>query len=107
MRDVGFASASLNGTSKTGEATAKGSAVTRISFYAVDQGQEETGGDDENADVGELKALVGRMLWKEIWGGFAEAKRWWWEDREILDECKSFGTRWDCAVINAVKKRSG
>ncbi|CAD6500832.1 BgTH12-06537 [Blumeria graminis f. sp. triticale] len=52
----------------------------------------------------ELKCIVGRMLWKEIWGGFVQAQKWWWEEEEILEECERLGTCWEYAVIEAVKE---
>jgi hypothetical protein len=111
MREVGFATPSLAGTSAADEAAvAKGARVTLMSFSAVEQGKEESRDDngDESAEArgGELKMFAGRMLWKEIWGGFAKAQSWWWEDAAILDECRSYATRWDCALVRAVKERS-
>jgi hypothetical protein len=111
MREAGFAIPSLAGTSATDEAAmAKGARVTRMSFSAVKQGKEESGDDDDNGNAeareGELKTLAGCMLWREMWGGFAETRSWWWEDAAVLDECRSYGTRWDCALVRAVKERS-
>ncbi|KAI1365934.1 hypothetical protein F5Y08DRAFT_161624 [Xylaria arbuscula] len=52
----------------------------------------------------ELRCLSNRMLWQEIWGGFVQASHWWWEDREIVEECLSLGTHWQCSHIIAVKE---
>lgn len=62
---------------------------------------------DEDAEVGlkrELKSVVGRMLWKEMWGSFVEGERWWWEVEEIVEECGLLGTRWEYAVIEGVRE---
>ncbi|KAI0515394.1 hypothetical protein F5B22DRAFT_607190 [Xylaria bambusicola] len=52
----------------------------------------------------ELRCLSNRMLWQEIWGGFVQASHWWWEDQEIVEECVSLGTYWQCSHIVAVKE---
>jgi hypothetical protein len=62
------------------------------------------GEKSEECDVPELTVLVGRMLWKEIWGGFVEGERWWWDDGEVLKECEMLGTRWECVFVEAVKR---
>ncbi len=57
----------------------------------------------------ELKVVIGRMLWEEMWGKFcvdiagSEAKRWW-EDGEIIEECVRIGTTWEFLVLEAVKE---
>lgn len=70
---------------------------------AVEEGRGEV--------AGELEALVGRELWKGIWGDFVtkeegegEGKRWWWDDESIVEECKERGTVWECGAIFAFKK---
>lgn len=73
-----------------------GSQVTVMKLAAV--GHEKVDGE-----LAELSALVGRMLWKEIWGGYVEGKGWWWEDTEVLEECKELGTTWECVLVKAVK----
>jgi hypothetical protein len=101
MKDAGFAIPSLSGTCTQ---------ITRMSFFAGGDGTRGEGdgdGDNSTADAGELKTLVGRMLWKEIWGQFSDAEKWWWEDATILDECRSYGTQWDCSIIKAGKIRRG
>lgn len=61
--------------------------------------------DDEDEDINqELKSQVGRMLWREMWGGFVEGENWWWEDELILEECEKLGTGWEYAIITAVKE---
>ncbi|CAG8959218.1 hypothetical protein HYFRA_00012576 [Hymenoscyphus fraxineus] len=51
----------------------------------------------------ELKSVVGRMLWKEMWGSFVEARGWWWEDEGIVEECGRLRTCWEWSVVDAVK----
>jgi hypothetical protein len=74
----------------------EGSKVTIMKLAAV-------GHEKEDGELAELSALVGRMLWKEVWGGYVEGKGWWWEDNEVLEECKELGTRWECVLVKAVK----
>lgn len=52
----------------------------------------------------ELKSQVGRMLWKDMWGGFVEGESWWWDEEDIIDECESLGTAWEYSAIEAVKE---
>ncbi|KAF5611528.1 uncharacterized protein FTJAE_14190 [Fusarium tjaetaba] len=51
----------------------------------------------------ELRNLVGRMLWMEVWREYIVAERWWWEDPEILQECIQHQTMWEWKLIEAVK----
>jgi hypothetical protein len=65
--------------------------------------------DDRSSDVDkELKALVGRALWKDIWGSFVdedpEEAAWWWEDEEVMQECRERQTVFECGAIYAFKK---
>lgn len=73
---------------------AKGAKVSLIRFKAT---------ANEGGDSAELRAVIGRMLWKEIWGGFVEGKKWWWEDEAVMEECTRLETRWECALVEAVK----
>ncbi|TVY49783.1 hypothetical protein LCER1_G008132 [Lachnellula cervina] len=71
----------------------------------VDQDSTSSDAVDKSAIVKqELKSVVGRMLWKEIWGSYVQADRWWWEDTSIIEECEKMGTCWEYAVIQAVKE---
>ncbi|KAH6667908.1 hypothetical protein B0J14DRAFT_488964 [Halenospora varia] len=51
----------------------------------------------------ELKSVVGRMLWKEMWGPYVQGDRWWWEDEEIVEECEGLRTCWSWEVLEGVK----
>lgn len=55
----------------------------------------------------ELSTLVGRALWKDIWGGFVSDEpgepQWWWEDDEIIEECLERRTVFECGALVAYK----
>jgi hypothetical protein len=57
----------------------------------------------------ELKTVIGRMLWEEMWGSYCVefgdgASRRWWDDRMVMEECARMGTTWDILVIEAIKE---
>ncbi len=52
----------------------------------------------------ELRSVVGRMLWAEVWGQFVAADKWWWDDAECVEECRRLGTFWEYRIIEAVKE---
>ena len=65
--------------------------------------------DTDSSEVdGELSTLVGRALWRDLWGGFVEdlpdEPRWWWEDEEVMAECLERQTVFECGAIFAFKK---
>lgn len=51
----------------------------------------------------ELKSVVGRMMWKEMWGPYVQAGTWWWEDESVVEECERMQTCWEYSIIEAVK----
>ncbi|KAF2745394.1 hypothetical protein M011DRAFT_469450 [Sporormia fimetaria CBS 119925] len=57
-----------------------------------------------------LSMLVGRAMWKDIWGDYvSEAlgeSRWWWEDEEVVAECVAHQTVFECGAIFAFKRLS-
>lgn len=64
--------------------------------------------DKSPCDVNkEVSTLVGRELWKDIWGDFVEdvpgEPRWWWEDEEVMQECLERETVFECGSIFAFK----
>lgn len=89
---------------------AKGSIITTTRFQAIiPQGHSGSGSsvgssDSELTTMRELRTVVGRMLWREIWGPFVGADRWWWEVPKIVDECVSRETYWEYSVIAACKE---
>jgi hypothetical protein len=68
--------------------------ATVIKFWAT--GKEE-------GDHAELTAVIGKMLWKEMWGGYLDGKKWWWDDEAVMEECDRMETRWECSLVEAVK----
>lgn len=52
----------------------------------------------------QLKSIIGRMLWKEMWGSYVEGDKWWWDDAAIVEECERMGTCWAGSIIEAVKE---
>lgn len=90
---------------------AKGSIITTTRFQAITpqghSGGSNGGSDSELATMRELRTVVGRMLWREIWGPFVGADRWWWEVPKIVDECVNRETYWEYMVIAACKESEG
>lgn len=54
----------------------------------------------------ELKSVAGRMLWKEMWGPFVQGRRWWWQEKDIIEECEQMRTCWEYSAIDAVREDS-
>ncbi|KAJ3535127.1 hypothetical protein NM208_g6462 [Fusarium decemcellulare] len=90
----------------------QGSTLTRSKFYAIPESvrymTQETDpfidhGHSESAIKAELRTLVGRMLWMEVWGGFVTGEKWWWEDEGCVEECVELGTFWEYHVIEAIR----
>jgi hypothetical protein len=80
--------------------------ISTISVPAFPDGSDKTEGLDGQAGVKtELKCLVMRMLWQEVWGTFVHADRWWWEEDDIVEECIELGTFWEYSHIVAVKEQ--
>ena len=65
---------------------------------------QEQAADEET--MHKLSVVVGRLLWKELWGPYVTGSKfkWWWEDANIVDECRAMGTRWEGVVVKAVKR---
>lgn len=91
---------------------AKGSVITHTRFMAIPSGRDD--GSDASSRTKdsaaheieinkELRATVGRLLWREIWGPFVTSDKWWWEVPEIVDECIDKETHWEYSVIAASK----
>lgn len=71
---------------------------------AMGRGRGREGEDEAERTRQELKSVVGRMLWKEMWGGYVEGEKWWWDDEDVIEECGRMGTCWEYAVIEGVKE---
>lgn len=82
---------------------AEGSTITTVKFLAVVQAPQASAAASEKSVKQELRTLVGRMLWTEVWGQFVKANTWWWEDQAIVDECNRMRTTWEYSKIEAVK----
>ncbi|KUI71732.1 hypothetical protein VM1G_06698 [Cytospora mali] len=90
---------------------ARGSVITTTRFQAVSEADGGGGGSgSEESDMEarrELRTVVGRMLWQDIWGAFVTADRWWWDVPEIVDECVGMDTHWEYSIIMACKESDG
>ncbi|CAO2650454.1 Nn.00g017460.m01.CDS01 [Neocucurbitaria sp. VM-36] len=65
--------------------------------------------DESFVDVdNELSTIIGRALWKDIWGSFVDnvpgESKWWWEDDDIIKECLERQTGFECRTIFAYKR---
>jgi hypothetical protein len=101
LYDAGFSCTSLHAK------------VYKLRFWALGVGEAGFGeegipkdkGDAAVArELGQLTATVGRMLWREMWGNFVKGSKWWWEDESVVEECARLGTRWECSILEAVKR---
>jgi hypothetical protein len=56
----------------------------------------------------ELATLVGRALWKDVWGEFVDEvpgePKWFWEDESIMNECLKRKTVIECCTLFAFKE---
>lgn len=64
--------------------------------------------EDSSLDVDmQLRMLVGRVLWTDIWGDFvdtvADEVQFWWDSDEIVKECLEHHTVFECGSILAYK----
>ncbi|KAI0472154.1 hypothetical protein GGR56DRAFT_682584 [Xylariaceae sp. FL0804] len=88
-----------------GRLRGKGSTITTVTVPAVPEDivdYEET--HEATMVKTELRCLVTRMLWQEVWGSFVQADRWWWEEEDIIEECTAMNTYWQYSHIIAVKE---
>ncbi|KAI1371534.1 hypothetical protein F4677DRAFT_450357 [Hypoxylon crocopeplum] len=83
-----------------------GSTITTVSVRAVHECAATTEDPKDRASMdSELRCLIARMLWQEIWGKYVHADRWWWEEEDIIQECMERGTYWQYSHIVAVKNK--
>lgn len=96
-----------------GEASLRGpgSTLTTTKFYANPQNirhsswatRSERDRTAEGKETrAELRSIVGRMLWREVWGEFVTSDTWWWDDDACMQECLELGTFWEYHSIQAV-----
>jgi hypothetical protein len=56
----------------------------------------------------ELCSIIGRSLWRDIWGGFVDEvsgqPKWFWEDNSIMEECLERRTVFECRTLLAYKR---
>ncbi|KAK1469546.1 hypothetical protein CMEL01_01313 [Colletotrichum melonis] len=89
---------------------AEGSTITTVRFSAIpptDRSDTATTDAEVLADKAvkqELRSIVGRMLWREVWGQYITADQWWWENPRIVEECEQLKTAWEYSIIEAVKE---
>ncbi|KAK8136942.1 hypothetical protein PG984_004882 [Apiospora sp. TS-2023a] len=82
-----------------------GSTIVTVSVPAIPEGLDKIEGvKKQSSTKTELRCLVMRMLWQEVWGKFVRAQRWWWEEEHIVAECTELGTYWQHSHIVAVKE---
>ncbi|KAK8046151.1 hypothetical protein PG996_014215 [Apiospora saccharicola] len=82
-----------------------GSTIVTVSVPAIPEGLDKIEGvKKQSSTKTELRCLVMRMLWQEVWGRFVRAERWWWEEEHIVAECTELGTYWQYSHIVAVKE---
>lgn len=88
-----------------------GSILTTTRFYAMpgsaisrDQDAAKGSVQMENEDKAQVRSLVGRMLWVEVWGSYVTCNRWWWDDPECVAECLELGTLWEYHAVKGVKE---
>jgi len=85
----------------------EGSMITKLKFPAVTSWPSGAAPDNAEAEIAvELRSEVARMLWNEVWGQYVTADKWWWEDSDIIDECRRLDTYWEVRMIEAVKQPS-
>jgi hypothetical protein len=88
-----------------------GSTLTTTKFYAVPGSatsrEQDTAKDSvqtENEAKAQVRSLVGRMLWVEVWGSHITCNKWWWDDPECVAECLELGTLWEYHAVKGVKE---
>ncbi len=88
-----------------GRLRGKGSTIGTLEVSAIPEHTTIADGTQKDPTVKtELRSLVTRMLWQEVWGSFVRADRWWWDEEDIIQECIQYGTFWQYSHIVAVKE---
>jgi hypothetical protein len=64
--------------------------------------------DQGNRDaVAQVGVLVGRALWKDTWGAHVHEEydeNWWWDNPDVVEECREWKTVWDVGTLYVVKE---
>ncbi|KAK1237490.1 hypothetical protein MKX08_003115 [Trichoderma sp. CBMAI-0020] len=88
-----------------------GSTLTTTKFYAVpgsaisrDQDATKDSVQTEKEAKAQIRSLIGRMLWVEVWGSYVTCNKWWWDDPECVAECLELGTLWEYHAVKGVKE---
>ncbi|KAH6603309.1 hypothetical protein Trco_008084 [Trichoderma cornu-damae] len=88
-----------------------GSTLTTTKFYAVPSSatnREPDAAKDilqtENEAKAQVRSLVGRMLWVQVWGPYVTSNKWWWDDPECVAECLELGTFWEYHTVKGIKE---
>jgi hypothetical protein len=88
-----------------------GSILTTTKFYAVpvsaisrDRDAAKDSVQIDNETKAQVRSLVGRMLWVEVWGSYVTCNKWWWDDPECVAECLELGTLWEYHAVKGVKE---
>ncbi|KAF5621171.1 hypothetical protein F52700_10920 [Fusarium sp. NRRL 52700] len=91
----------------------QGSTLTTSKFYAVSASIRSQADDSdpfidripsEREVKAEVRSIIGRLLWMEVWGSFVTGDKWWWEDEGCVNECLQLGTVWEYHMIDGVKQ---
>ncbi|RGP64421.1 hypothetical protein FSPOR_7951 [Fusarium sporotrichioides] len=91
----------------------QGSTLTTSKFYAVSASIRSQVDDSdpfidkappEREVKAEVRSIIGRLLWMEVWGNFVTGEKWWWEDEGCVNECLQLGTVWEYHIIEGVKQ---
>jgi hypothetical protein len=55
----------------------------------------------------EVGVMVGRELWKDVWGDHVTERkgeeRWWWENQGCLKEAMERETKWSVSTLLAMR----
>ncbi|KAI3587651.1 hypothetical protein IWW34DRAFT_779684 [Fusarium oxysporum f. sp. albedinis] len=91
----------------------QGSTLTTSKFYAVSASIRSQADDSdpfierspsEREVKAEVRSIIGRLLWMEVWGSFVTGDKWWWEHEGCVNECLQLGTVWEYHMIDGVKE---
>ncbi|KAK3350687.1 hypothetical protein B0H65DRAFT_586066 [Neurospora tetraspora] len=76
---------------------------TKTKFLAIPPDPTDVFTEDQERIQEELRSVVGRMLWQEVWGKMVTGDDNWWDDPECVEECSRLGTFFEFSHIEAVK----